>query len=80
MKRATAQVLKGAQELPEEERLQLIEKLLQAWAPPDEFPGDDEALMKEIDRRTAEIDAGTAKLHSWDEVKKRARAAVRARR
>jgi hypothetical protein len=32
---------------------------------------------REIDRRTAEIDAGTARLVSWDEVKRRARARVR---
>jgi putative addiction module component (TIGR02574 family) len=58
--------------LPEEERLQLLDALLaecdQALARP-----FDDAWLAEIQRRSAEIDAGMATLTPWPEVKRRVR-------
>jgi putative addiction module component (TIGR02574 family) len=76
MHRSTARLLREAQELPEAERTELIEQLLLAWDGPAD-KGVDESWAREIDRRTKEIDAGTAKFVTWDEVKRRARARVR---
>jgi putative addiction module component (TIGR02574 family) len=72
MSPATEQLLQSALALPEEERLQLAEALLaecdQALARP--FA---EAWLSEIQRRSAEIDAGSAVLTPWPDVKRRVR-------
>ena len=79
MKRSAAQVLKDAQELPERDRVRLIEKLLESWEVPAD-PQDDESYLAELDRRTKEIETGKAKVISWDKVKKQARASARGKR
>jgi putative addiction module component (TIGR02574 family) len=79
MKKSAAQLLRDAQDLTERQRVLLIEKLLDAWEPPDD-PVSEDSFMAEIDRRTREIESGTARLLTWEEVKKRARAAVRGKR
>jgi putative addiction module component (TIGR02574 family) len=72
MSPATEQLLQSALSLPENERLELIEALLaecdQNLARP-----FDSAWLVEIKRRSAEIDAGTAVLTPWPEVKRRVR-------
>ena len=55
-------------ELPEAQREELAETFL------DQLPGDDEAdwdpeYVAEIKRRVAEVEAGTATLLEWDEVR-----------
>jgi putative addiction module component (TIGR02574 family) len=68
----TEQLFQSALALPEEERIELVEALLaecdQALARP-----FDDAWLTEVQRRSAEIDAGTATLTPWSEVKRRVR-------
>jgi putative addiction module component (TIGR02574 family) len=67
------QLLTSALTLPETERLELAEALLAASEPPaPELSGF--AWLAELQRRTAEIDAGAATLTPWSEVKRRVRA------
>jgi putative addiction module component (TIGR02574 family) len=72
MSPAAEHLLQSALALPEEERLELVEALLaesdQALARP-----FDDAWLGEIQRRSAEIDAGTAVLTPWPELKQRVR-------
>jgi putative addiction module component (TIGR02574 family) len=67
------QLLTSALNLSELERIELAEALLAASEPP---PGElsGEAWLVELNRRSAEIDAGTATLSTWAEVKQRVRA------
>jgi putative addiction module component (TIGR02574 family) len=69
---ATEQLLKTALALPDEERLALVEALLAECDRTLARPFDD-AWLAEIQRRSAEIDAGTAALTPWPEVKRRVR-------
>lgn len=79
MRKSSQKLLQDVQGLPDEERLEFIERLLLSWDKP--FDADAaEAWAEETDRRTAEVDAGTAELHTWDEVKRRARARLRGER
>ncbi len=65
--------LAAAKELTDAERLRLIDEL---WAtvPPEMALAEE--WHDEIERRSAEIDAGTAKLESWQTVRERLRASV----
>jgi putative addiction module component (TIGR02574 family) len=69
---ATEQVLQAALALPEEERLELVEALLDSHAPPDELPFDP-AWLSEVQRRSAEVEAGTVHLTPWPVVRERVR-------
>jgi putative addiction module component (TIGR02574 family) len=69
---ATEQLLQSALALPEDERLDLVEALLAECDRALARPFDD-AWLAEIQRRSAEIDAGTAILTLWPEVKRRVR-------
>jgi putative addiction module component (TIGR02574 family) len=69
---ATEQLLQSALALPEEERLELVEALLAECDSALARPFDD-AWLAEAQRRSAQIDAGTATLTPWAEVKRRAR-------
>jgi putative addiction module component (TIGR02574 family) len=64
-----------AMELPEKERGALAEELIESLGP-DEGEEIDPELMAIIERRVAEIDAGTAKLIPVEESIARARAAL----
>ena len=72
MSPATEHLLQSALALPEEERLQLVEALLAECDQALTRPFED-AWLAEIQRRSAQIDAGTAILTPWPEVKRRVR-------
>lgn len=72
MSPAAEQLLQSVLALPEEERLQLIEALLAECDQALTRPFDD-AWLTEVQRRSAEVDAGTAELTPWSEVKRRVR-------
>lgn len=71
MTEATEQLLQSVLALPEEERLQLVEALLAECDRTLARPFHD-AWLAEVQRSSAEIDAGTATLTPWPEVKRRA--------
>lgn len=79
MTESTEQLLQSALTLPEEERLELVEALLAECDRALARPFDD-AWLAEVHRRSAEIDAGTAKLTPWPEVKLRVRKRLEERR
>lgn len=79
MTEATEQLLQSALTLPDEERLELVEALLAECDRALARPFDD-AWLAVVQRRSAEIDAGTAKLTPWPEVKKRVRKRLEERR
>lgn len=79
MTEATEQLLQSALALPEEERLELVDALLAECGDTLTRPFDD-AYLAEIQRRSAEIDAGTARLATWPEVKRRVRQRLEERR
>lgn len=72
MTEAAENLLQSALALPKEERLQLVEALLAECDRELARPFDD-AWLAEIQRRSAQIDAGTAILTPWPEVKRRVR-------
>lgn len=72
MSPATEQLLQTALALPEEERSELVEALLAECDRSLARPFDD-AWLAEVQRRSAQIDAGTATLTPWPEVKRRVR-------
>lgn len=73
MSPATEQLLQCAMALPESERLALAEALLAASEHPT-GPEISDGWLAEVQRRSAQIDAGEAVLTPWLEVKRRARA------
>jgi putative addiction module component (TIGR02574 family) len=66
------QLLTSALSLTEAERLEIAEALLSASEPPAPEPTG-EAWLAELQRRSAQIDAGEAELTPWPEVKQRVR-------
>jgi putative addiction module component (TIGR02574 family) len=70
------QILEAALELPVEEREHLVEDL-SASLPAVE---DSFALAAEIQRRSAEIEAGTAVVHDWPEARDKLLDELRGRR
>jgi putative addiction module component (TIGR02574 family) len=66
----TQAILDAALALPEAERLALMEQLLEVSSPDLEELNDDE-LYAELERRRAEVHAGTAKGIPWSELKSR---------
>jgi len=71
MSAAAKEILEAALKLPPEDREQLIEEL--AASLPNDFASKsiEQAWLDEIDRRSNEIDAGTAELVDWSEVRER---------
>jgi putative addiction module component (TIGR02574 family) len=69
MKGAVKKVLRAARELPEPERVELVEELIADLDGSDEDV--DAAWAAEIDRRTREIDEGKVKSVSWATVRRR---------
>ena len=66
------QILASALALPEVEQVELAEALLAGGQPPiPELTG--EAWLAELDRRSAEMDAGGTTWTSWADVKEKAR-------
>jgi putative addiction module component (TIGR02574 family) len=78
MSQSVEQLLSSAMTLPESERLELAEALFAASEPPTPEPADD-AWLTELRRRSAEVDAGTAALTPWAEVKRRVRTRLEGR-
>jgi putative addiction module component (TIGR02574 family) len=74
MSPATVQLLQSALSLPEDERLALAEALLFTSEHPP-CPQPDPKWLDELQRRSAEIDAGVSILSTWAEVKQRVRQA-----
>lgn len=79
MTEATEQLLQSILALAEDERLQLVEALLAECDRSLARPFDD-AWLGEIQRRSAQIDAGTAILTPWPEVKRRVRERLEGRK
>ncbi len=63
-------ILQDALTLPEEQRVQLVDALIQTLSPEEQITFDDE-LLAEVERRCDEVDAGLANTHPWAEVKQR---------
>lgn len=72
MSPSTEQLLQSALALPEVERLELAEALLAACDEGLSRPFN-AAWLAEAQRRSAQIDAGTAALTPWSQVKRRVR-------
>jgi putative addiction module component (TIGR02574 family) len=70
MSAAAKEILEAALRLAPEEREQLVEDLLASL--PNDFASKEieRAWLDEIGRRSDEIDAGTAELVDWSDVKK----------
>jgi putative addiction module component (TIGR02574 family) len=66
------QLLQAALALPEDERLELVEAFLSSQGSSDKLPFDP-AWLAEVERRSAEIDAGTVELAPWTVVRDRFR-------
>jgi putative addiction module component (TIGR02574 family) len=65
-------VLGAAQDLPPEDRLRLIVALWDNF-PPNEWPALSEEWIAEVQRRSAEYDAGRMSASNWPDVRDRAR-------
>ena len=63
-------VLSAASQLPIGERLRLIDELA-ASVPDDQPPQLSDQWLTEIDRRSAQIDAGEVATESWSDVRAR---------
>ncbi len=65
------EVLRTARSLDEPERVRLVDELLETLSPAEAAPLDD-AWLAEIDRRSAELDAGAVQTIPWSEVRRQA--------
>ena len=63
-------VYSAAAQLPVSERLRLIDALA-ATVPDDQPPSLSAEWLSEIERRSAELDAGTATTESWESIRTR---------
>jgi putative addiction module component (TIGR02574 family) len=78
MTRAAKDIVKAAIQLPESERVQVVEQLLASLEPGTD-EGVDAAWAAEIERRSQQIEEGTVSLIPWEEVKSQARKRARAK-
>lgn len=62
-------VFQAAMALPIDERARLVDSLISTFPMQDASPLD-ESWLAEIERRSDEIDAGTAELIPWEEVRR----------
>lgn len=69
------QVLTAALDLPDEDRVEIIEALMASVGPAEGVPFD-ESWREVIRRRSAELDSGAIASIPWEEVKRRAREAL----
>jgi putative addiction module component (TIGR02574 family) len=69
-------VLSAAQQLPEQDRLRLIDALWDTL-PPETEGGISEEWGREIERRVAELDAGTVETVPWAQVRDEALARIK---
>ncbi len=75
MNMTTEQVLSAALGLSDEERVEIIEALIDSIQPDDQPPFDD-SWRAEIERRSAELASGVVASVSWEDVKRQAREAA----
>ena len=68
-------ILSAAQRLPERDRLRLIDALWETVPPDSEAPFSEE-WAREIERRVAELDAGSAKTVPWPQIRDEALARI----
>jgi putative addiction module component (TIGR02574 family) len=79
MKHTTKKVLEAAMELPEREKIRVVEELL-AGLEGEADPEAEAAWTAEIERRTREIERGEVTPVSWSTVRKLAAERVRGKR
>jgi putative addiction module component (TIGR02574 family) len=72
---AAEEVLTAALDLPDDERLELVEALIASFQP-DDVPPFDESWREVIRRRSAELKSGQVSSVPWAEVRRQAREAV----
>jgi putative addiction module component (TIGR02574 family) len=75
MTRDAQRVLDEALQLSESDRADVAAKLISSLAPESDDDADT-AWALEIERRCAELDAGTAVTSDWDEVRRRIESAL----
>jgi putative addiction module component (TIGR02574 family) len=68
-------ILSAAQQLPEQDRLRLIDALWET-VPPETEAHFSEEWAREIERRVAELDSGTAKTVPWAQIREEALARI----
>jgi putative addiction module component (TIGR02574 family) len=69
-------ILGAAQHLPPSERIQLVHALWET-VPPEDWPKPSQEWIDEVQRRSAEYDAGRMTATPWPEVHARARQKAR---
>jgi len=79
MKQTTKKVLDAAMELPEKEKIRVVEELL-AGLEGESDPDAEAAWIAAIERRTKEIEQGEVKPVPWPTVRKLAAERVRGKR
>ena len=65
-----ASILSAASQLPIGDRLRLIDELA-STVPDDQPPQLSDAWLREIDRRSGELDSGTVVAESWTDIRSR---------
>jgi putative addiction module component (TIGR02574 family) len=68
-------ILSAAQQLPEQDRLRLIDALWETVPPETDAPFSEE-WAEEIERRVAELEAGTAQTVPWSLIREEALARI----
>jgi putative addiction module component (TIGR02574 family) len=75
MDSATEQILTAALDLPDPDRLELLEALIDSFQASDPIPFDD-SWREVVQRRSTELKSGQVDGLSWSEVKRRGREAI----
>lgn len=78
MTRTAKDIVKAAVQLPEDERIQVVEHLLASLEPAAEKDVD-AAWTAEVERRSRELKEGTVRPVPWEDVKSQARKRARGR-
>jgi putative addiction module component (TIGR02574 family) len=78
MTRPAKEIVNAAKQLPEGDRLEIVQELLASLEPAADEDVD-AAWAGEIQRRSREIKEGSVRLVPWEEVKSQARKRVRGR-
>ncbi len=78
MARTAKDIVKAAVQLPEDERIQVVEHLLASLEPAAEKDVD-AAWTAEVERRSRELKEGTVRPVPWEDIKSQARKRARGR-
>ena len=76
----SSQILDAALHLPDDERASLAYQLLQTLKPRGVSSADDAGFEDELERRVNDYEAGKTGASDWDDVARRAEAALRERK